>query len=468
MTLIATSEKKVVIGMGATGISVVRFLLRAGFSPVVADSRALPPGLDAFRAEFPGVPVETGPLNAETMLAASEIIASPGIALAEPALQQAVSAGIPVIGDIELFARELGKLAQPPKVVAITGSNGKSTVTTLVGLMAEKAGVNVRVGGNIGVPVLDLLAQPLPDLFVLELSSFQLETTYSLAPTVATILNLSADHMDRYASLADYHRAKQRIYRNARQLVVNRADPLTRGPLSRECREWSFGLDQPDLQQFGVRRFHGGRESGNQQEWLVQGLDKLLPVSELAMVGMHNVANALAALALGNAVDLPVAAMLAVLRTFKGLPHRCERVADLDGVTYVNDSKGTNVGATRAALDGLATATNKIVLIAGGDGKGADFSPLAEAAGALRALVAIGVDGDKVAAAFAGKTAIHRAISMDDAVAQARALAERGDYVLLSPACASFDMYRNFEARGDDFRRAVAALSGSLTAGGAE
>jgi len=450
----------VVIGMGTTGVSVVRFLLRAGFSPVVADSRLQPPGLDAFRAEFPQVPVETGPLKAETMLAASEIVASPGVALAEPALREAVNAGIPVIGDIELFARELAKLERPPKVVAITGSNGKSTVTTLVGLMAEKAGVDTRVGGNIGVPVLDLLQPPLPQLFVLELSSFQLETTCSLAPTAATILNLSADHMDRYDTLADYHRAKQRIYRNARQLVVNRADPLTRGPLSRDSREWSFGLDRPDLQQFGVGRF-------NSEEWLVQGHEKLLPAGELAMVGRHNVANALAALALGNAVDLPMDAMLSVLRSFKGLPHRCERVADLDGVIFVNDSKGTNVGATRAALEGLASGARKIVLIAGGDGKGADFSPMAESAGALRALVTIGVDGEKIAQVFEGKTGIHRAISMDDAVSQALELAKRGDYVLLSPACASFDMYRNFEARGEDFRRAVAAIAGNLPAGGA-
>lgn len=460
MTLIATSEKKVVIGMGATGQSVVRYLLRAGFSPLVADSRAEPPGLDKFRREFPRVPVETGPLNADTLLAATEIVASPGVALAEPALQQAAAAGIPIVGDIELFARELEKLEQPPQLVAITGSNGKSTVTTLVGQMAEEAGVTVAVGGNIGVPVLDLLAQPLPALFVLELSSFQLETTSTLAPTVATILNLSADHMDRYDSMVDYHRAKQRIYRNAQQLVVNRADPLTRGPLSKHSREWSFGLDQPDLRQFGLREVDG-------ETWLAQGFEKLLPQAELAMVGSHNVANALAALALGNAAELPMAAMLSVLRRFNGLAHRCERVADLDGVTYVNDSKGTNVGATRAALEGLATGTQKIVLIAGGDGKGADFAPLAESAGALRALVAIGVDGEKIAQAFAGKTEIESAASMDEAVASARALAQSGDYVLLSPACASFDMYRNFEARGDDFRRAVRELAGaSQPAGG--
>lgn len=454
-----------VIGMGATGQSVVRFLLRAGITPVVVDSRTQPPGLEQFRAEFPAVPVETGPLNVETLLAASEIVASPGVALAEPAVRRAAEAGIAVVGDIELFARELNKLAKPPKIVAITGSNGKSTVTTLVGEMAEAAGVDVRVGGNIGVPVLDLLAQPLPQLFVLELSSFQLETTYSLAPTVATILNLSADHMDRYDSLADYHRAKQRIYRNAQQLVVNRADPLTRGPLSRDCREWSFGLDQPDLQQFGLRTVDG--EGDDQREWLVRGPEKMLSVDELAMVGRHNVANALAALALGNAVELPLPAMLSVLRSFKGLPHRCERVLDLDGITFVNDSKGTNVGATRAALDGLARGDSKIVLIAGGDGKGADFTPLAEAADTLRALVTIGVDGPRIAAAFAGRTDIHAASSMDDAVARARALAERGDYVLLSPACASFDMYRNFEARGEDFRRAATALTEAAPAGGA-
>ena len=459
MTLIATSEKKVVIGMGATGQSAVRFLLRAGFTPVVADSRTQPPGLDAFRAAFPDVPVETGPLNAQTLLAASEIIASPGVALAEPALQQAVAAGIPVVGDIELFARELNKLAQPPKVVAITGSNGKSTVTTLVGLMAEKAGVSVAVGGNIGVPVLDLLEEALPELFVLELSSFQLETTSSLAPTAATILNLSADHMDRYESLSDYHRAKQRIYRHAQQLIVNRADPLTRGPVSRDVREWSFGLDQPDLQQFGVRVVDG-------REWLVQGTDQLLPVEELGTVGSHNAANALAALALGNAVGLPKPAMLDVLRSFKGLPHRCERVLDLGGVTYVNDSKGTNVGATRAALDGLATDSGKIVLIAGGDGKGADFAPLAQSADSLRALVTIGVDGPRIAGVLSGLTEIQPATSMDDAVAQARNLARRGDYVLLSPACASFDMYRNFEERGEDFRRAVSALTSATPING--
>ena len=461
MNLIATSEKKVVIGLGATGQSVVRFLLRQGISPVVVDSREAPAALPTFRAQFPDVAVECGPLNKETLLAASEIIASPGIGVSEPAIAAAVAAGIPVIGDIELFARELAAIDPGPKVIAITGSNGKSTVTTLMGLMAEAAGVDVRVGGNIGVPVLDLLTeQALPELFVLELSSFQLETTYSLQPDVATILNVSADHMDRYADLAAYHRAKQRVYRHAQQFVINRADPLTRGPLSRESREWSFGLDRPDLQQFGVIT-----EAGD--SWLARGAEKLMRASEMAMVGSHNVANALAALALGCAVGLPMDAMLQTLRTFAGLTHRCERVGDCAGVTFVNDSKGTNVGATRAALDGLATGGRKIVLVAGGDGKGADFAPLAEAAHTLRGLVTIGVDGPKIAQVFAGRVAHRSANNMDAAVADAMAMAQDGDFVLLSPACASFDMYRNFEARGEDFRRAVEDLIVSSAVQGA-
>ncbi|WP_299591340.1 UDP-N-acetylmuramoyl-L-alanine--D-glutamate ligase [uncultured Microbulbifer sp.] len=453
MSLIATSEKKVVIGLGATGQSVVRFLLRQGISPVVVDSREAPPALESFRAEFPGVPVECGPLDKDTLLAASEIIASPGIGVAEPAIAAAVAEEIPVIGDIELFARELANAQPAPKVIAITGSNGKSTVTTLMGEMAKAAGVSVQVGGNIGIPVLDLLSsdQPLPELFVLELSSFQLETTYSLQSDVATILNVSADHMDRYADIAAYHRAKQRVYRHARQFVINRADPLTRGPLSRESREWSFGLNRPDLQQFGVISSAG-------ENWLAQGANKLMPAREMAMVGSHNVANALAALALGNAVGLPMDKMLDTLRRFTGLTHRCERVADHADVTFVNDSKGTNVGATRAALDGLAEGERKIVLIAGGDGKGADFAPLAEAVNTLRGLVTIGVDGPKIAQVFDGHVAHQSADSMDDAVRKAAAMAESGDFVVLSPACASFDMYRNFEARGEDFRQAVNGL----------
>ncbi|WP_231759780.1 UDP-N-acetylmuramoyl-L-alanine--D-glutamate ligase [Microbulbifer elongatus] len=451
MSLIATSEKKVVIGLGATGQSVVRYLLRQGIAPVVVDSREAPPALAQFQADYPEVAVECGPLNRETLLGASEIIVSPGIGVAEPAIAAAVTAGIPVVGDIELFAREIARAEVKPKVIAITGSNGKSTVTTLMGKMVEAAGMRVEVGGNIGIPVLDMLercGQALSDVFVLELSSFQLETTYSLAPDVATILNISADHMDRYANMAAYHQAKQRVYRHAEQLVVNRADALTRGPLGKDRMEWSFGLDRPDLRQFGVIVDAAG-------QWLAKGSEKLMRTSDMAMVGSHNVANALAALALGNAVGIPLAPMLETLRSFTGLAHRCERVGDQGGVIYVNDSKGTNVGATRAALDGLAEDGRKIVLIAGGDGKGADFAPLAEAANTLRGLVTIGVDGPQIARVFADSVAHASASDMPQAVQKASALAQAGDYVLLSPACASFDMYRNFEARGEDFRRVV-------------
>ncbi|GAA5523930.1 UDP-N-acetylmuramoylalanine--D-glutamate ligase [Microbulbifer aestuariivivens] len=459
MNLIATSQQKVVIGLGATGVSVVRYLLREGIVPVVLDSRCNPPGLERFRDEFPHVPLQLGPLHEDALLSAGEIIASPGVALAEPALQRALAEGIPVIGDIELFAQAMNRLQQPPKIAAITGSNGKSTVTTLLGLMAQRAGVRVAVGGNIGVPVLDLLVQPLPELFVLELSSFQLETTHTLAVTVATILNLSEDHMDRYADMAAYHAAKQRIYRHAEQLVVNRDDVLTRAPLAQGVREWSFGLDTPDLGQFGIRRMDG-------EEWLAQGVEKLMPVAEMAMVGRHNAANALATLALGHAVGLPMQAMLEELRDFPGLTHRCERIGDVDGVVFVNDSKGTNVGATRAALEGLGSTDHKIVLIAGGEGKGADFAPLAKTVGNLRGLVTIGVDGEKIAAVLEGACPVKTAESMQEAVAAAKAMAKPGDYVLLSPACASFDMYRNFEARGEDFRNVVAALGASMPAGG--
>lgn len=461
MSRSVNAGEKVVIGLGATGQSVVRFLLRKGVSLVAMDSRSEPPELAVLKCEFPQLCVETGAFSAETLLAASEIIISPGISLTEPAIARAAANGIPIIGDIELFARELKSLAPASKVVAITGSNGKSTVTTLLGMMAKEAGFKVAVGGNIGIPVLDLLTQPAVELFVLELSSFQLETTFSLAPAVATILNLSADHMDRYSDLAAYHRAKQRVYRNAKNLVVNRSDDLTRGPLSHKSHEWSFGLNCPDLGQFGL-----GQKKG--EAWLMQGLKTLMPAAELAMVGQHNIANALAALALGSAVGLPMGAMLKVLQSFCGLPHRCERIIDFNGITFVNDSKATNVGATCAAINGLASDGDKIVLIAGGDGKGADFRPLADCTHGLRALVTIGVDGNRIAAVVNDKTEVHSASSMNEAVSRALRLAAPGDFVLLSPACASFDQYRNFEVRGEAFRRAVFELAGAdRVAGGA-
>nr|WP_208022094.1 UDP-N-acetylmuramoyl-L-alanine--D-glutamate ligase [Aestuariicella hydrocarbonica] len=429
--------------MGMTGQSAARYLTKAGRPFVWLDTREAPPAFDRVREEFPDARFELGELNVETLLAAAEIIVSPGVSVATPAIAQAQTAGVPVLGDIELFLREVNA-----PVVAITGSNAKSTVTTLVGEMAQTAGKKVLIGGNIGVPVLDLLQQPAAELYVLELSSFQLETVSKLAADVSTVLNISEDHMDRYDSLAHYYMAKQRVYFGARKVVVNREDPLTRPPLAEGVQQFSFGLNVPDRQGFGVITKGG-------QEYLAFEFNTLMPVADIKMPGRHNIANALAALALGHAVDLPMAAMLTTLTQFAGLPHRCQWVAESHGVNYYNDSKGTNVGATLAALQGLKKDSGKIVLIAGGVGKGADFSPLKEAAPGIRAVVVIGEDGEKIAAQFEAMVPVVSAASMSEAVAKAARQARAGDDVLLSPACASFDMFRGFEDRGEHFVQAV-------------
>ncbi len=441
--LIAQSNIVALVGMGVTGRSAARYLQASGRPFIWLDTRAEPPMLDEVKAEFPTVSLELGELKLDTLLAAAEIIVSPGVAIATPAIAAAAEQGVPVLGDIELFLREVSA-----PVIAITGSNAKSTVTTLVGEMAQAAGRQVLVGGNIGVPVLDLLQQATAELYVLELSSFQLETVRKLGADVATILNVSEDHMDRYDSLAQYHMAKQRVYFGARNIVINRQDPLTSPPLAAGVTVWSFGLDAPDRHGFGVRMKDG-------EEYLAFEFTSLMPTRELKMPGRHNLANALAALALGHAVQLPMEAMLQTLRTFAGLPHRCQWIAEAGGVNYFNDSKGTNVGATLAALQGLRKASGKIVLIAGGVGKGADFAPLKAASEGLRAVVVIGEDGDRIAAQFHGIVPVLTADSMLDAVKQSRQQALDGDDVLLSPACASFDMFKGFEDRGEHFVQAV-------------
>lgn len=448
MSLIASDQCRVVIGLGVTGLSCARHLARRGLPFMVVDSRENPPGLEAFHTAFPGIPVELGPFREETLRAASELVVSPGVAVTEPAIQAAVAAGVPVVGDIELFARDV-----TAPVVAITGSNGKSTVTTLVGNMAARAGLGVAVGGNLGEPVLDLLAQGPHDLYVLELSSFQLETTWSLKPLVATVLNVSPDHMDRYPSLLAYHQAKHRIFRGAKQVVVNRGDALSEPLLAQDVTRWSFGLDVPDLQAFGIREHMG-------EVWLCRGLEPLMPVSDVGIQGRHNLENALAALALGHLAGLPMDAMLAELKAFRGLPHRCQWVGEYRGIPYFNDSKGTNVGASIAAIRGLCGESGrKLIVIAGGEGKGAEFSSfgntLAEHA---RAVVLIGVAANEIEASVAGRIPVLHAGSMQDAVMQAAALAQAGDAVLLSPACASFDMFRSYAHRGDVFSECVTAL----------
>ncbi|MDN3638969.1 UDP-N-acetylmuramoyl-L-alanine--D-glutamate ligase [Simiduia curdlanivorans] len=445
--LIAKSTITAVVGLGVTGLSVARYLARKNSAFAMFDSRLAPAQLNAFQREFPNVEVFLGELSAEKLCQFDEIILSPGLSLKLPAIQAAKTAGVSVIGDIALFVRE----ANAP-IVGITGSNAKSTVTTLVGEMAIEAGLKVGVGGNLGTAALDLLADD-AELYVLELSSFQLETTPKLSARVACILNMSDDHQDRYENFSAYHAAKQRVYYGAAAVVVNRADALTQPPMSAGLQLTSFGLNKPDFNQFGLI------EQAD-QIYLAFQFEPLMPVSELKIQGKHNVANALAALAIGRAAGLPMASMLAALKKFKGLPHRCEWVADVRGVSYINDTKGTNVGATLAAIEGFAGAQHKLVLIAGGDGKGADFSPLKPAINRFaRALVVIGRDAKAIAALAENDVQVAFASDMCDAVAQAHQLARSGDKVLLSPACASLDMFKNYIDRGEQFIAAVRGLS---------
>lgn len=443
--MIATSKLTAIIGTGITGLSVARFLARQHQAFVLLDTRAAPPNLAAVQAEFPGVRVECGELQVDTLLACHDIIVSPGVSVETPALAQARAAGIAVVGDIELFVR----YARAP-IVAITGSNAKSTVTTLVGEMAKTAGIRVAVGGNLGTPALDLLSDEI-ELYVMELSSFQLETVTKLNAKVATILNISADHLDRYADMRAYILAKLRVYFGAQHLVVNRKDILTQPPLAAGVKPVFFG-GNADFGAFGVLQ-QGG------EEYLAKNLTPLMPARELKIRGRHNIDNALAALALGDAAGIALEAMVQTLREFRGLRHRCEYVASIGGVEFYNDSKGTNIGATQAAVKGLARLPSRLLVIAGGEGKGQDFSELVPVLLASQAqLVLIGRDAPLIAAAVAGQVPVHFANSLRDAVVKAQALAHSGDAVLLSPACASFDMFKHYEDRGEQFCALVQEL----------
>ncbi|WP_067862407.1 UDP-N-acetylmuramoyl-L-alanine--D-glutamate ligase [Neptuniibacter marinus] len=450
MGLIASDNFKIVIGLGQTGLACARFLATKGTSFSVVDSRENPPGADELKHEFPDVDLRCGPFDSEYLKRATELILSPGVTQKEPAIQAAVSQGVQLSGDIDLFCREV-----KAPIIAITGSNAKSTVTTLVGEMAKAAGLDVGVCGNIGTPVLEMLGQPEKGLYVLELSSFQLETTHELRAEVATVLNVTPDHLDRYDNqIQGYYQAKHRIFRGAKHVVINRDDALTAPLLSKNVVTHSYGLDKPDIKAFGLLEEQG-------EHWLSLGFEKLLPVSELKIRGSHNIANALASMAIGHAAGLPMEAMVKALKAFSGLKHRCQWVSDKNGISYFNDSKGTNVGATVAALVGLGetlSGSQKLVLIAGGVGKGADFSDLASPLQRFgRGLVYLGEDGERLAAACGNLEKV-AAISMTDAVEKAADLAELGDIVLLSPACASFDMFSGFPARGDAFVDAVAVL----------
>tara|TARA_R110000823_G_scaffold91174_4_gene201127 strand:+ start:14492 stop:15850 length:1359 start_codon:yes stop_codon:yes gene_type:complete len=445
--LIASTDNRVIIGLGETGLSCARFLHAQGSAFSVVDTRAAPPGLDSLRREMPGVRVYGGEVAAGILSTASEVVVSPGIALDDPLVVLAREAGAKVVGDIDLFMRE----AQAP-VVGITGSNAKSTVTSMLGQMAREAGLDTGVGGNLGTPALALLA-PERELYVLELSSFQLERAGVLGLTVATVLNVTADHLDRHGSMPAYHQAKHRIFRGCSAAVVNRDDPLTIPLLPSDVDTVSWRMREPELGGFGLRQADG-------EEYLCRGFELLLPVRELALPGRHNIANALAALALGNCLGLPVSSMLSTLRRFRGLPHRCEFVAEIDGIRYINDSKGTNVGATEAALRGLG-GERDIVLIAGGQGKGANFGALADVvARHCKLVVLIGEDAPVLQRALSDHAALRLAASMQAAVRIASEAAAPGDTVLLSPACASFDMFSGYTARGEAFCEAVSTLGG--------
>lgn len=436
----------VIVGMGHTGLSCAQFLCKQGAAVAVMDTRELPPALETLQQNYPEVLVHTGSLAAEWLQHADQIILSPGVDPRLPELQAAAKAGIEMIGDIELFAR----YADAP-VIAITGSNGKSTVTTLVSLMAQLSGHKVATGGNLGTPALDLLDQAPVDFYVLELSSFQLESVSSLNAFAAVVLNLSPDHLDRYNSVEDYQKAKQRIYQGNGVMIINRDDPIVAGMADAQRQTIGFGLKQHDQQDFGVRQING-------QSWLCEGQYELMPVQDMKIAGQHNIANALASLALGSVMGLPMDAMLSVLREFKGLPHRCRLVRERRGVRWYNDSKATNVGASIAAIEGLAD-NGKLVLILGGVGKDQDFSGLTPVLKAhVYAAVLIGEAADEIAAIMPSTVITETADSIKAAVNMAANLAKEGMQVLLSPACASFDMFMSYVDRGQQFEQAVREL----------
>ena len=437
-----TTEKDLVVGLGKTGLSIARYLKRQDADAIFFDSRDKPPGLGELEALFPDAEVRLG--NVRLPRGVSRIIASPGIPDSHPLLQKARQKDIEIVSDVELFARDAVK-----PFVAITGSNGKSTVTTLLYHMCRADGRTVLAGANLGEPALDLLADKEPDLYVLELSSFQLQRTHRLPAEVAVLLNVSPDHLDWHAGEKEYREAKYRIFNEAAAAVVNRADETAAKRAARCGRVVSFGLDAPAKNQFGIREDEG-------EKYLACGNMLLLSVRDLALYGVHNQLNALAALAAGTLLGLDRAAMLQVLVEFPGLPHRMQFVARISAVDYINDSKATNVAAAVASIDSV---DGMLVLIAGGDGKGGDFAELAEAVeGKLRGVVLIGKDAERIAHALDTVMPVHFAENMESAVQMAASCAESDDTVLLAPACASLDQYDNYMARGDAFIAAVEGL----------
>ena len=442
----------VIVGLGATGLSCVKYFAAMGEKVKVVDSRDEPPGLAALKERYPDVEYELGDFNLETFLTAKELVVSPGLSIRSPEIVAAKQAGVPITGDIDIFSKQA---ASP--IIAVTGSNGKSTVVAILAEILRKAGKNFGLGGNLDgdnfKPALDLILEGEKELYLLELSSFQLETTESLGAAVATILNLSADHMDRYDGIDDYHRAKLRVFSGCKQVVINR-DVKESYPLEENgAAVWDFGFGQPGLNGLGLLQ-------EGEDQYLVHQLEKIVSVNELKVFGQHNISNVLAAVALAMAIDIDMDAIKASIIEFCGLQHRCQWVATIDGVDFYNDSKGTNVGATLAAIEGLGEhISGHIVLIAGGIAKGADFAALVPAINKWgKMMVLIGQDAAEIASYFDTETQTYFASDMQDAVRVAMGYSTAGDAVLLSPACASFDMFENFQDRGFAFMKSVETL----------
>ena len=449
MQLTLKDKQVLVLGLGDTGLSALRWLSSQGARLSVADTRDAPPGLETLKQEMPDVSIYLGAFDPEVFLQAEVIVVSPGVSVKEPLIQAAIQRGTPVVGDVELFAQFKPAAS---KVIAITGANGKSTVASLVGEMCKAAGLRTIVAGNIGLPVLDTLSMETPDVYVLELSSFQLETTYSLNADAATMLNLSEDHLDRHDDMEDYALAKSAIFAGDGVQVLNRDDAYSMRMALPDRSHLTFGFSPThDLNDFWL-------ETNHQQTLLKQGRQTLLAMDELKISGLHNAANVLASIALCRAIGLEFARIIQAAKVFKGLPHRVEWVAEIDGINFYDDSKGTNVGATCAAIAGMP---QKVVLIAGGDGKGQDFSPLAEPVQHnARAVVLIGRDAPLIEQAILStQVPIYHAHDLAEAVIISKKVAQQGDVVLLSPACASFDMFKNYLHRAEVFIAAVNRLA---------
>ena len=448
--VIETSKQfdTVVVGLGKTGYACAQYLAAQGMNFAVTDNREEPPMLDDMKATLPSVPLYLGRFDESLLLDTDHLLISPGVSLQEDAITQAINAGVDVYGDVELFCRNISS-----PVIAITGSNGKSTVTTLVAEMARAANINVAEGGNLGTPVLELLADEMPDIYVLELSSFQLETVTSLNAVASVVLNISPDHLDRYEDLNEYCQAKERIYDGSGTMIINLDDPIVAKMYRGQRNSIGFTLSEPEAGSYGLRDY-------GDVSWIVKGYEKLIPVNNLRIKGEHNIANAMAAMALAESLDCSLEVILNVLRSFTGLDHRCQWITEHANVQWINDSKGTNVGATCAAIKGLSGDEN-LVLIAGGDGKGADFSELEDIAeGRLKAAIVLGKDGPRIGEVLLKVVPVHSVDTIELAVETAARIAKAGDIVLFSPACASLDMFKNYQKRGEAFVTAVKKVLG--------